>query len=130
MLQDDSYIESYISTIGVDFVSTRLQSFSYIVQIFSYSCLKHCLNSFHVKFCRKYVQLSRTERPSNSRSYVSDRLRPLSIDIKSSVSLTYHFSSFCWTNIFALSHHVSAPIGLPKFIVVLTDFAPLIYDLF
>lgn len=27
MLQDDSYIESYISTIGVDFVSTTLLSF-------------------------------------------------------------------------------------------------------
>ena len=66
MLQDDSYIESYISTIGVDFVSTTLW-------IFSLNRLRQCLYwSFHVILCRKYVLLSRMGKPLNSRLYVYD----------------------------------------------------------
>ena len=119
MLQDDSYIESYISTIGVDFVSTTLQ-------IIIWNCLKQCLNSpFHVNLCRKYVLLSRMERPLNYRSYVFDW--PLCLFIywyfvSSELDLTFLFSLL--VKYFALS-------GSPKVMIVLTySFLTLICDLF
>jgi hypothetical protein len=68
MLQDDSYIDSYISTIGVDFVSITLQrSILHLLKQF-------LISSFCVALCRKSALLSRMGRPLSSRLYVYDWL--------------------------------------------------------
>jgi len=61
-VQDDSYLDSYISTIGVDFVS--------FLHFIYWSCMKQ--KSFNFEFCddvfcRKSEQSNKMERPSNSR---------------------------------------------------------------
>ena len=62
LVQDDSYLDSYISTIGVDFVSLFFH-----LSIWLWVKSLHVSNVFLMIFCRKFALSNKMGRPSNSR---------------------------------------------------------------